>query len=280
MSRLKVHHLNCGTLRPRGAPLIRSVVGAASTVCHCMLVETDQGLVLVDTGFGTADLEDPTGRLGKFFTRWIGPALDPAETAAAILPELGLSAADVTDIVLTHLDLDHAGGLPDFPRARVHLAVAELDAAVKRATSRERTRYSSVQWAHGAQWITYAARGEQWFVFDDVCQLQGLPPEILLVPLPGHTRGHCGVAVQSETGWLLHAGDAYVYSKGLAQRPPWSPALKLYHHLADVSGPAARRSMERLRTLARDNEDQVQIFCSHDLGEFARLSGKPSSWRP
>ncbi len=29
-----------------------------------------------------------------------------------------------------------------------------------------------------------------------------------LVPLFGHTRGHCGVAVRTEQGWLFHAGDA------------------------------------------------------------------------
>src|SRR3546814_2886084 len=55
-------------------------------------------------------------------------------------------------------------------------------------------------------------RGERWFGFEAVRDLDGLPPEILLVPLPGHTWGHSGVAVQEDGGgWLLHAGDAYFY---------------------------------------------------------------------
>jgi hypothetical protein len=29
-----------------------------------------------------------------------------------------------------------------------------------------------------------------------------------LIPLFGHARGHCGVAVQTESGWLFHVGDA------------------------------------------------------------------------
>ena len=280
MSQLKVHHLNCGTLHPVGGTLISSTPGVADMVCHCLLVETDQGLVLVDTGFGTADVKDPDGRLGAAFARGVRPRLDPAETAAALVAGLSLSPHEVTHIVPTHLDLDHAGGLPDFPRATVHVAVAELDAAVRRATRLERTRYIPQHWAHGARWATYPASGERWFCFDDACQLEGLPPEVLLVPLPGHTRGHCGVAIQTEQGWVLHAGDAYSSSTELAPRPPWSLALKLYHRLTEASGPAADRSRDRLRMLARDNGDQVQIFCSHDMGEFARLSGKSPSWRP
>src|SRR2546429_4224699 len=51
--------------------------------------------------------------------------------------------------------------------------------------------------------------GEPWFGFRAVRDLPGLPPEILVIPLPGHTRGHIGVAVDTGAGWLLHAGDAF-----------------------------------------------------------------------
>ena len=34
---------------------------------HCLLVETDLGLVLVDTGFGLQDVRDPKSRLSRFF---------------------------------------------------------------------------------------------------------------------------------------------------------------------------------------------------------------------
>ena len=47
---MKVHHLNCGTMQMPTAPM----------VCHVLLVETDNGLVLVDSGFGTHDCDDPT----------------------------------------------------------------------------------------------------------------------------------------------------------------------------------------------------------------------------
>ena len=46
---MRVHHLNCGTMNPH-------VIGRI--VCHVLLCETDAGLVLVDTGFGLADVAD------------------------------------------------------------------------------------------------------------------------------------------------------------------------------------------------------------------------------
>ena len=57
-----IHHLNCGTMCPRGARLLAGEGGwlaSATTVCHCLLVEGAEGLVLVDTGFGIADTRNP-----------------------------------------------------------------------------------------------------------------------------------------------------------------------------------------------------------------------------
>ena len=81
-------------------------------VAHTLVVERPEGLLLVDTGFGRGDVEDPK-RLGQPFRAMVRPALDPSETVHAQLLGLGLDPADVTDIALTHLDLDHAGGLSE-----------------------------------------------------------------------------------------------------------------------------------------------------------------------
>src|SRR5262249_30927368 len=108
---MRVHHFAAGTMCPR---LV------APMVCHCLLVETDDGLVLVDTGCGLADLADPRARLGWMFTNIVRPATDPSGTAVRQVEALGLKAADVRHIVVTHLDLDHAGGILDFPNATVH----------------------------------------------------------------------------------------------------------------------------------------------------------------
>ena len=63
---LKIHHLNCGTMCPHGAPFINGhgkITDNGHMVCHCLLIESNDGLVLVDTGFGINDVKNPTQRL-------------------------------------------------------------------------------------------------------------------------------------------------------------------------------------------------------------------------
>jgi glyoxylase-like metal-dependent hydrolase (beta-lactamase superfamily II) len=66
---MRVHHLNCGSMCPLGQRLINGEgrwLGKAQMCCHCLLIEGRNGLILVDTGLGTADVANPT-RLGVMF---------------------------------------------------------------------------------------------------------------------------------------------------------------------------------------------------------------------
>ena len=120
-------------------------------VCHCLLIEAGDSLVLVDTGFGAEDAAHPYRRLGVPFTAAFRPQRRAGETAVARIRALGLDPADVRHIACTHLDLDHAGGLPDFPDAEVH--VFAPGAAAGRAPSlRDRPRYPACHLAHGPSW--------------------------------------------------------------------------------------------------------------------------------
>jgi glyoxylase-like metal-dependent hydrolase (beta-lactamase superfamily II) len=243
-------------------------------VCHCLLVETASGLVLVDTGFGTADMAAPERRLGRPFVAVVRPRFDPAETALQRIEALGFERRDVRHIVLTHLDLDHAGGLSDFPDAKVHLHAAEHAVATGKPSLRERGRYRTVQWEHGPRWVTYRADdGERWFGFECVRSPEGLPPEILIIPLFGHSRGHSGIAVQGEGGWLLHAGDAYFHRDEVHAEPAaCPPALELFQSLVQVDGEARRANRDRLHRLAHEHGKEVQIFCAHDAIELERMA--------
>lgn len=265
---MTVHHLNCATLRPHGSFGGRMAPG--SLVAHCLLVERAGGLLLVDTGFGSGDVTDPR-RLGRPFVAAMRPALDPAETAVAQVQRLGYAAADVTDIALTHLDLDHAGGLGDFPQARVHVLGDELEAATH-PRLRERARYVAAQWAHGPRWQRHAVAGDSWFGLQSVT---ALGDDVVLVPLRGHTRGHCGVAVRRTDGsWLLHAGDSY-FSAGEKETPPTAPpGLRMFQALMSVDDLARRHNQERLRELHAAHGAEVTVFSAHDPQEYAALSSR------
>ena len=72
---------------------------------------------------------------------------------------------------------------------------------------------------------------------------------MLLVPLPGHTRGHSAVAVRRPSGgWFLHAGDAYFFH-GEKERPPSCPGgLRAFQNLVQMDRRARLANAERLRS--------------------------------
>ena len=106
---MRIHHLNCGSLKPYW-PRLEAIV-------YCLLVETNQGLLLVDTGFGLQDYSHPTPTM-RLFTRLLRVPCDERETAVRQVVRLGYDAEDVRHIVMTHLHLDHAGGLRDLSISR------------------------------------------------------------------------------------------------------------------------------------------------------------------
>jgi glyoxylase-like metal-dependent hydrolase (beta-lactamase superfamily II) len=277
---VKVHHLSAASLCPLSARLVNGeggLLAPARVVCHCWLIESDDGLVLVDTGIGTADIADVGGRLGPLFRHLIRPRSDPSSTARARIEALGFSRADVRHIIPTHLDLDHAGGFPDLPGARVHVYRPEHDAAMARRTAKERNRYRPHQLA-GVSWVFHEAdgQGEDWFGFRAVKPLEGL--DIALVPLIGHTRGHCGVAVRGQAGWLLHCGDAYFHAGQMdPERERGTFGLRLFERVIAMDNRARKENLARLRTLARTERGQVTLFSAHDPTEFRALAAAPSA---
>lgn len=272
---MKVHHLNAASLCPRSALLVSGRGGLlkrARLVCHVLLIETSDGLALVDTGLGTGDITHPE-RLGKAWLRNASPKLDSANTAVAQVKGLGYAAEDVRHILLTHLDRDHAGGLSDFPRAQVHVHLHEYQAAITGEVAVRPGRYINSQWDHRPRWSLYGEPGEDWFGFQGVRALADRETNILIIPLPGHTPGHCGVAVHHENGWLLHAGDSHYSHRQIltpARRPPLG--LGYFQWKSDTDHRLRYRNQERLRQLNLTHGKEVKIICSHDPDDFDKCT--------
>lgn len=252
---MRVHHVIGGRMRPPGAP---------EAICHVLICEHEAGLVLIDSGLGTADLADPC-RLGPM-ARLLRPDTDPSTTALAAVLALGHGAQDVTHVVLTHLDFDHAGGLSDFPHAVVHTTAAEWVAAGSTAML-DRMRYRPVQWRTSGAVRRYEGPGSPW-----AHGLSGhaVLPGITLVPMAGHTRGHAAVAVEGADGAVVHAGDAFFDAGSVHADLSAVPALRAFELAAARQPLRVRRHHRALRRLAASGE--VRVVNAHD----ARLLPEPT----
>ena len=178
------------------------------------------------------------------FTTLTRPRLEVAETALRQVADLGFRIDDVRHIVPTHLDLDHAGGLVDFPAATVHVHAASF------AQPRSRPGGSACAIAGRSSPTSPTGRrsrpsGDDWFGFASVRAMPGARDDVLLIPLPGHSRGHCGVAVRTGTGWLLHCGDAYFHHAEVAPAGGQAPVgIRLFESLVNIDKAHARRQPE------------------------------------
>jgi glyoxylase-like metal-dependent hydrolase (beta-lactamase superfamily II) len=257
---MRVHHLSCGSFVP---PLVGHLV------CHVLLCETDDGLVLVDTGLGLDDYAEPKGRMGPS-RHLMRPVMDPTAAAVLQLQRRGFAATDVAHVVLTHLDFDHVGGLADFPHATVHTTADEHAAAITSPDALDRRRYRPAQWAHGPAWQLHAGRGDEWRA-----GLTGheVLPGITLVPMLGHSRGHAAVAVDAgDRGLVVHAGDAAFDASSYADTTPSGRPLQPVRALRAFEWGVGRdraaivRNHLSLRRL--DAEPGVTVVPAHDPRVF------------
>ncbi len=272
----KIHHLNCATLcipggrffTGKGSPFTK-----AKLSCHCLLIETDDGLVLVDTGFAVKDIREPRFPETYFLKYVLGARMDEEECALTQIRALGYSEADVRHIVLTHLDPDHAGGIMDFPNATVHVLAKELQAAMEPTTLWDKARYLRYQWAHNPNWQAHTVKGESWYGFESVQILSNKLFDILLIPLLGHSRGHCGVAVSTDSGWILHCGDAYFNRTEITASKWPPPGILLTEALIDAKIEERIYNQRRLSELYKQFGREIKLFCSHDHSEYDCCNG-------
>jgi glyoxylase-like metal-dependent hydrolase (beta-lactamase superfamily II) len=274
---MEILHLNCGTMYPFGLPADDDTGGffkRGHGVVHCLLVNTGDGLALVDTGWGTRDYTSPSPAVRQFMDI-IGCPRDLNETAIKQIETLGYTPADVQHIFLTHLHMDHVGGLPDFPAATVHIFANELEAYLHPRTLVEWQAYRPEHRAHNPKWQSHVLQGAQWFGLDCTSPIRIGEVEFVLLPFIGHTRGHCGVAVRIGDQWLLHCGDVYGYYRHADPVQPYQyPCGKLMESIVTTGFTMPRHHWDCIRNLLREHGNQIQTFCAHDAHEYELCAGR------
>jgi glyoxylase-like metal-dependent hydrolase (beta-lactamase superfamily II) len=239
---MELHHLDCAPLRTL-VPLL-----AVSTLCT--LADTGSELILVDTGLGTGNYGAPTARM-RIFTALTRIGNDVTHTAHHQIAALGYSAGDVKHILMTHLHLDHSGGLPDFPEALVHVYEPEYRAAV-RPRGLQRLAYDPSHWRHGPRWRVHEdVKSQAWFGFDAIEIGEIESARVLMIPLVGHSPGHVGVAIRTGPDWLLHCGSAFPPGGFASVIPVW------------IASAARGPHMRRLRQLTSEHAGEVRMIRSH-----------------
>ena len=245
---IQIHHLNC----------VRIVTPVNDNVCgHCLLIQENDKLILIDTGIGLLDIQQPLERIGQQLIDMVGYRFDENQTAIRQIEKLGLDPEKVTDCVISHLDNDHIGGLADFPNAVVHVGLEEYE-----SYNSGNPRYLKTPLSHNPTIKTYGKSGLEWFGFE--ARKVETETEIFLIPLFGHTLGQCGVAVKTESGWLFYIGDAYYMRIELTDSN--HPVNQLAQMRAEDNNLRLSNLDEIKKLIA--NHPEVKVFGYHDIEEF------------
>ena len=231
-----------------------------SVIGHCMLVEEDGRLLLVDAGIGLQETIEPDSQLRKRLMETSNFRFDEELVAINQIEKLGYRPDQIKDCIVSHLDPDHIGGLADIKNAKVHVSKEEYD-----SFQNGDKRYVTQQLAHDPQIELYGVNDSEWFGLPARRLDVDLRAEFFFIPLFGHTRGHCGVAFKKDDRWIFYVGDAYL----------------LRAEVNDVNHPvselAARRavdnrlrieSLEKIRKVVNEHESEIEYFGYHDPSEF------------
>jgi glyoxylase-like metal-dependent hydrolase (beta-lactamase superfamily II) len=165
------------------------------------LLRRGTDVILVDTGYDAQEA-DARGRPIR---------LDPVDALAPF----GIAPGDVTDIIVTHLHYDHAGGLHLFPNAKLHLQTAEMAYATGPCMCHDTLRMPFTA-DHVCEAIKRLYSGKVAFYDGEAEISDGVTVHLI----GGHSRGLQAVRVRCEAGNMCLASDAtHYYENFLLAKP-------------------------------------------------------------
>ncbi|CCD86733.1 putative Zn-dependent hydrolase [Bradyrhizobium sp. ORS 285] len=166
------------------------------------LIRSDGRDILVDTGFNAAEAAARSRKL----------RCNPVDA----LDAFGVSAADIRDVIVTHLHYDHAGNLDRFPNARFHVQEREMAYATGRCMCNGLLRHP-----FSVEHVTTMVRhiyGERVTFHDGDGEIA---PGITVHRVGGHSDGLQVVRVATARGPVVLASDATHYYANLQRKSPF-----------------------------------------------------------
>jgi glyoxylase-like metal-dependent hydrolase (beta-lactamase superfamily II) len=200
----------------------RNAQGNVELALTCVLVRVGERRILIDTGFGPRPDRPEVGQLGRS------------------LADVGVSPGEIDTVVISHAHGDHIGG------------------AVQGSGDSARPAFASARyWLGRGDWDHFSPpeRAEQTGLTDKLLPLrtaerldladgeQEIAPGVRLLPLPGHTPGHMGVAFTSGQEMAVYVGDL-IHHPLQIEHPEWSP---VFDSLPPLSRETRRSLLERAR---------------------------------
>ena len=223
-----------------------------------LLEHTTRGPILYDTGYAPhLPAAAKTSFMVRIYNTLIPPVIDETESAAAQLDRLGVPAAELETVVISHFHPDHIAGLRDFPKAKFLF--------MPDAYARARRRQGFFQellpddFDERIEPIAEASPNPAPYdVFEPGIDLLG-DGSLRGIPLPGHAASQMGLAFNDPDGKpIFLCSDACWYSQSYRERRPPSPLADWILH----SRPEFYRTFEHLCDFHEANPD-VRILPAH-----------------
>jgi N-acyl homoserine lactone hydrolase len=221
------------------------------------------GPIIIDTGFHPSVAVDPKQNLGRLLAALYSIDMDPEQALPAQLREQkGVEPRNVRVAIMTHLHMDHASAISEFPSATFVLGAGEWQAfhgsrpmlnGYVRQHVEHAVEYKEVPYDSAAVG-SYSTFGRAFDLFGD--------GSVRLVHTPGHTHGHQSVILRLRDREALVTGDAVYFLRTIDdERRGWTMADE--HRW--------RRSIGEIRLYRRENPDAL-IIPGHDPETWAGLA--------
>ena len=221
------------------------------------------GHVLIDTGLHPScaiDLKQNFGRVAAMAFR--GVRVDEKGTGRDQLISRGIEPRDVKLVVMTHLHVDHASAMSEFPNATFVFSQREWEAATEPRNWQH--GYHTRQFDHGFDYRTLdfeEADTDSYATFGRSFDLLG-DGSIRAVYTPGHTHGHMSVVLRLGGGReALVAGDA-IYTRHALETEHMPFRIEDEHFF--------RRSLKEIQLYVQTKPDAL-VIPGHDMAEWRKL---------